>query len=107
MFETELTAAQQQEIMRCTGWSMAVVGCIRSMDEARIYMNAGLVEARIGGRPALIRRDPDIEYAATAYSYPQKCPKCGSMHTWPQGILGRFDPQRLLYKKIWEKIDRA
>ena len=50
MFETELTAAQQQEIMRCTGWSMAVVGCIRTMDEARIYMNAGLVEARIGGR---------------------------------------------------------
>ena len=51
MFETELTAAQQQDIMRRTGWSMAVVGCIRTMDEARIYMNAGLVEARIGGRP--------------------------------------------------------
>lgn len=50
---------------------------------------------------------PDIEYAATAYSYPQKCPKCGSRHTWPQGIMGRFDPQRLLYMKIWEKIDRA
>ena len=59
MFEKELTAAQQQEIMRCTGWSMAIVGCIRTMDEARIYMNAGLVEARIGGRPALIRRDID------------------------------------------------
>ncbi len=38
---------------------MAVVGCIRTMDEARIYMNARLVEARIGGRPALIRRDID------------------------------------------------
>lgn len=59
MFETELTAAQQQDIMRRTGWSMTVVGCIRTMDEARIYMNAGLVEARIGGRLALIRRDID------------------------------------------------
>lgn len=59
MFETELTAAQQQEIMRRTGWSMSVVGCIRTVDEARIYMNAGLVEACIGGRPALIRRDID------------------------------------------------
>lgn len=59
MFETELTATQQQEIMRRTGWSMAVVGCIRSMDEASIYMNARLVEARIGGRPALIRKDID------------------------------------------------
>ena len=58
MFETELTAAQQQDIMRRTGWSMAVVDCIRTMDEARIYMNAGLVEAHIGGRqhPVLMRR---------------------------------------------------
>ena len=59
MFETELTAAQQQEIMQRTGWSMAVVGCIRTMDEVRIYMNVGLMEARIGGRPALIRTDID------------------------------------------------
>ena len=37
---------------------MAVVGCIRTMDEARIYMNAGIVEAHIGGRqhPVLMRR---------------------------------------------------
>lgn len=59
MFETELTSAQQQEIMRRTGWSMDIVGCIRTMAEARIYMKAGLVEARIGGRSALIRRDID------------------------------------------------
>lgn len=59
MFETELTTIQQQDIMRRTGWSMNVVGCIRSMAEAHIYMNAHLVEACIGGRPALIRKDID------------------------------------------------
>lgn len=59
MFETELTTAQQQEIMRTTGWSKSIVGCIRTMDEACIYMNAGLVEARVGERPALIRKDID------------------------------------------------
>ena len=56
MFETELTSIEQQEIIQRTGWSMDVVGCIRTMAEARIYMNAGLIEARIDGRPALIRR---------------------------------------------------
>ena len=49
----------QQKVMQRTGWSMDVVGCIRTMAEARIYMNAGLVEARVDGRPALIRKDID------------------------------------------------
>lgn len=59
MMNTELSAAQQQEIMRRTGWSMNVVRYIRTMDEAQIYMNARLTEAQIDGRPALIRRDID------------------------------------------------
>lgn len=52
---------------------------------------------------------PDIEYMATAFSAPQRCTKCGSMHTMPvgiSGILGKLDPQRMMYKKIWESMDK-
>ncbi len=51
---------------------------------------------------------PDIEYMATIYSAPQKCPKCESWHTMPIGIgaiLGKLNPQRAIYKKLWEKMD--
>lgn len=41
------------------GWSMAIVGCIRTITEARIYMKANLKEAIVGGRTALIRLDID------------------------------------------------
>lgn len=41
------------------GWSMAIVGCIRTITEARIYMKANLKEAIVGGRTALIRQDID------------------------------------------------
>lgn len=52
---------------------------------------------------------PDIEYGAMAFSYPQPCPKCGSMHTMPVGIgsiLGKLNPTRSIYKKIWEDLDK-
>lgn len=45
---------------------------------------------------------PDIEYMATVFSVPQKCPKCQSYHTMPTGALF----QKTVYKKIWEQIDR-
>lgn len=51
----------------------------------------------------------DIEWNATAYSVPQKCPKCGSMHTMPVSLgslLGKLNPERKLYQKIWEEMDR-
>ena len=54
-----LTFDQQREVMRRTGWSAEVVRYIRSMEEAQIYIDARLVEANVGGRPALIRRDID------------------------------------------------
>ena len=41
---------------------------------------------------------PDIEFGATALSAPQKCPKCGGMHTRP---LGSSDAT---YKHIWEVL---
>lgn len=40
-------------------WSPAIRDAIQSPEEAEIYRRAGLKEARIGGRPALIRHDID------------------------------------------------
>lgn len=44
----------------------------------------------------------DIEWMATAYSQPVKCPYCGSTHTYPPGL---FDLSKGIYKKIWKIID--
>lgn len=52
-----LSLEQQKEIHNQTGWSDKVISHIRSMEEAAIYMKAGLVERNIGGRVALIRED--------------------------------------------------
>lgn len=49
----------RRRLRELTGWSDEIVRYIASDQEARIYMEAGLVEARIGGRPALVRRDID------------------------------------------------
>lgn len=49
---------------------------------------------------------PAAEWCATGYIAPAKCPKCGSMHTYPAGIrnlCGLFGPG--FYKKIWESQD--
>ena len=43
---------------------------------------------------------PDIEYCATVLSVPQKCPKCGSMHTRP------FGSSNATYKQIWEYMEK-
>ena len=40
-------------------WSDAILRAIRSEEEAEIYRKAGLKEALVGGRPALIRTDID------------------------------------------------
>lgn len=45
-----------------TGWSMEVIGYMRSEEEAMIYVRAGLREAVVGGRKALVR--DDIDWAA-------------------------------------------
>lgn len=49
---------------------------------------------------------PDIEYAATTFSQPLKCPKCGSWHTRPWSPL----PAKMAnvrYKGIWDSIDKT
>ena len=45
----------------------------------------------------------DIELAATVYSQPIPCPKCGSRHTMPVSFFGCTD--RETYMKIWEMND--
>ena len=49
----------QQQIKERTGWSDDIVRFLRSREEAEIYIRAGLVERRIGGRAALVRNDID------------------------------------------------
>ena len=46
----------------------------------------------------------DIELAATVYSQPMPCPKCGSRHTMPVSFFGCTD--RKTYKEIWEMMDK-
>ncbi len=55
-------------------------------------------------------RAADIEYGATIYSVPQPCPKCGSKHTMPIGpghLLGKFNPLRPTYQRIWKEADNC
>lgn len=46
---------------------------------------------------------PDIEYMATVYSTPQKCPKCGSWRTRPVSLLGKLKEEA--YREIWERME--
>lgn len=56
-----LTEEQRAEIKEKTGWSDDVLDNINSMEEADIYLKAGLREAEIGGKKCLIRGDIDWE----------------------------------------------
>ena len=53
----------------------------------------------------------DIELNATAASVPVKCPKCGSMHTYPSSyniafpLGGLFGLKKSFYRKIWKLLD--
>lgn len=47
----------------------------------------------------------DIEWRATAFSQPQKCPKCGSMHTRPAGLFSSLN--KLTYRMIWKELDKS
>ena len=47
----------------------------------------------------------DIELAATVYSQPMPCPKCGSRHTMPKTLLSFME--KGVYRKIWEQIDNS
>ncbi len=46
----------------------------------------------------------DIEWMATAFSQPMKCPQCGSCHTRPSSLFGS---NRSVYKEIWKQMDET
>lgn len=51
----------------------------------------------------------DFEYMATVFSAPMPCTKCGSNHTMPASVfslLGKLNPQRAMYRKIWAEMDK-
>ena len=54
-----LTDVERAKIKAETGWSDAIIDHIGSMEEYKIYKEAGLKEAEIGGKKALIRGDID------------------------------------------------
>jgi len=45
----------------------------------------------------------DAELGATIFTAPVKCPKCGSMRTYPPSWFGA---NKLFYKKIWEEYEK-
>ena len=49
------------EIKEETGWSDEIINAIRYREEAEVYKNAGLVEAKIGGKSCLTKPDIDWE----------------------------------------------
>ena len=58
-----LTEAERAQIKEETGWSDEIINAISSMEEYYIYRDAGLVEAKVGEKTALIR--PDIDWNKT------------------------------------------
>lgn len=52
-----MTFAEKQNIKSFTHWPDEIINAISSMEEAQIYIKAGLKAERIGGRWALIRTD--------------------------------------------------
>lgn len=56
----DLTGEQKQEIKEKTGWSDEIIDSIGSIEEAEIYMNAGLRESEIDGKKCLIRDNIDM-----------------------------------------------
>ena len=54
-----LTEQEKQEIKDKTGWSDKIVNAIRTKEEAQVYIDAGLVEGEVNGKPALLQ--PNID----------------------------------------------
>lgn len=56
-----LTDDEKKQIKDETGWSDEIIDNIGSMKEYKIYKDAGLQEAEIGGKKCLIRSDIDMD----------------------------------------------
>ena len=49
---------------------------------------------------------PDIEYCATMFSIPQRCPECHSLRTRPARLFDGF-LQDKMYASIWKEMEQA
>lgn len=54
-----MTTEEYNLVRLKSGWSDRILKYIDSVEEAQIYIRAGLKEALVGGRPALVRTDID------------------------------------------------
>lgn len=54
-----LTQEEKDIIKKETGWSDEIIDAIHSMDEYKIYKEAGLVEGEVNGKKCLMRTDID------------------------------------------------
>lgn len=54
-----LTEEEKARLKELTGWSDEIIDAIGSLEEAEIYMKAGLKEVEINGKKCLIRDDID------------------------------------------------
>ena len=54
-----MTTEEYNRVRHKSGWSDRILQYIDTEEEAQIYIRAGLKEAIVGGRPALIRTDID------------------------------------------------
>lgn len=55
-----LSQEEKDIVKRETGWSDKIIDSISSLDEYRIYRDAGLVERDVNGNKCLIKRDIDM-----------------------------------------------
>ena len=49
-----LTSTEKQQLQRSHGWSAEITDFIRDMEEAEVYIKAGLKEGRVNGKAALL-----------------------------------------------------
>ena len=77
-------------------WSKAITDYIASPEEAAIYAKAGLVEAVVGGRPALIRQDIDWDDYSCRHEWLKK--KLADWDSWKDynnaDLIGEGYPPR-------------
>ena len=59
--KSSLSLKEFSYVKEKTGWSDNVISYIRTLEEAEVYINAGLKEVQLGDHVALVRSDIDLE----------------------------------------------
>lgn len=60
--EEHISDEQKAKIKEETGWSDAIIDCIKKMDQYEVLKKAGLKEVEINGRKCLIKENIDLDY---------------------------------------------